>query len=78
VRAAESRGVGLDELTDDEFAEINPALTARVREVLTVTGSIASRDAYGGTAPSRVAEQRERLVTRLAEHRAWTVADRLA
>ena len=71
VRAAESRGVGLDELTDDEFAAINPHLTARVREVLTVDGSIASRDAYGGTAPDRVAEQRDRLVARLAGHRDW-------
>ncbi|WP_424923458.1 argininosuccinate lyase [Actinocrispum wychmicini] len=71
VRTAEARGVGLEELTDDELAAINPALTPRVREVLTVAGSIASRDAYGGTAPDRVAEQRERLVTRLAEHRTW-------
>jgi argininosuccinate lyase len=71
VRVAEARGVGLDELTDGELAGINPQLTPRVREVLTVTGSIASRDAYGGTAPDRVAEQRERLVTRLAEHRTW-------
>ncbi|CAM3866139.1 argininosuccinate lyase [Kibdelosporangium persicum] len=71
VRAAEARGVGLDELTDAEFAEINPRLTPKVRDVLTVAGSIASRDAYGGTAPSRVAEQRERLVARLQDHRAW-------
>ncbi|MFB9304998.1 argininosuccinate lyase [Kibdelosporangium philippinense] len=71
VRAAEARGVGLDELTDAEFAEINANLTPKVRDVLTVSGSIASRDAYGGTAPDRVAEQRERLIVRLAEHRAW-------
>jgi argininosuccinate lyase len=71
VRAAESRGVGLDELTDDEFAAINPHLTPSVRDVLTVDGSIASRDAYGGTAPDRVAEQRDRLVARLAGHREW-------
>nr|WP_255356920.1 argininosuccinate lyase [Kibdelosporangium sp. MJ126-NF4]CEL23455.1 Argininosuccinate lyase [Kibdelosporangium sp. MJ126-NF4]CTQ96836.1 Argininosuccinate lyase (EC 4.3.2.1) [Kibdelosporangium sp. MJ126-NF4] len=71
VRVAEGRGVGLDELTDAEFAEINPSLTPKVRDVLTVAGSIASRDAYGGTAPDRVAEQRERLVVRLGEHRTW-------
>jgi argininosuccinate lyase len=76
VRAAETRGVGLDELTDDELAEINPTLTPQVREVLTVSGSIASRDAYGGTAPDRVAEQRERLVARLAEHRMWVKGTR--
>ncbi|GAB3903084.1 hypothetical protein GCM10029964_094500 [Kibdelosporangium lantanae] len=71
VRAAEGRGVGLEELTDDELADIDPRLTPKVREVLTVPGSISSRDAYGGTAPARVAEQRERLVQRLTEHRTW-------
>ncbi|WP_143532219.1 argininosuccinate lyase [Saccharothrix sp. ALI-22-I] len=61
VRAAEARGVGLEELTDEEFATISPALTPDVRSVLTVEGSIASRDAHGGTAPDRVAEQLKRL-----------------
>jgi argininosuccinate lyase len=71
VRVAEGRGVGLDELTDEEFEKINPALTPKVREVLTVEGSVASRDARGGTAPVRVAEQRVRLVARVAEIRDW-------
>ena len=57
VRAAELRGVGLDELTDDELAAISPELTPLVREVLTIEGSVASRDGRGGTAPNRVAEQ---------------------
>ncbi|MGF2946162.1 argininosuccinate lyase [Mycobacterium sp. Lab-001] len=57
VRAAEARGVGLDELTDDELAAVSPELTPRVREVLTIEGSVCSRDARGGTAPVRVAEQ---------------------
>jgi argininosuccinate lyase len=61
VRVAETRGIGLEELTDEEFATISPALTPDVRSVLTVEGSIASRDAYGGTAPDRVAEQLKRL-----------------
>jgi argininosuccinate lyase len=71
VRVAEGRGVGLDELTDEEFEKINPALTPQVREVLTVEGSVASRDSRGGTAPVRVAEQRARLVQRVAETRHW-------
>ncbi len=65
VRVAERRGVGLDELTDGELAGVDPNLTPAVREVLTVQGSIASRDAKGGTAAARVTEQlagvRERL-----------------
>ena len=57
VKVAEERLVGLDELTDDEFAAINPALTPQVREVLTVEGSVNSRNARGGTAPVQVARQ---------------------
>ena len=53
MRAAEARGVGLEELEDDELAAIHPELTPEVREVLTVDGSVNSRDARGGTAPSR-------------------------
>jgi argininosuccinate lyase len=73
VRAAEARGVGLDELTDDELRACDPALTPDVRSVLTVEGSIASRDAYGGTAPKRVAEQYDRIVGAVIEARGWTV-----
>ncbi|OBK33373.1 argininosuccinate lyase [Mycobacterium sp. 1165196.3] len=62
VRAAEQRSVGLDELTDDELAAISPDLTPRVREVLTIEGSVSSRDARGGTAPARVAEQIETVL----------------
>jgi argininosuccinate lyase len=71
VRVAEARGAGLDELTDEELAAIHPTLTPQVRDVLTVGGSVSSRDARGGTAPARVAEQRERLVERVTEHRDW-------
>lgn len=62
VRAAEQRAVGLDELTDDELATISGDLTPQVREVLTIEGSVASRDARGGTAPARVAEQIETVL----------------
>jgi argininosuccinate lyase len=57
VKVAETRGVGLDDLTDDEFAAISPDLTPDVREVLTIDGSVNSRDARGGTAPIQVAKQ---------------------
>lgn len=57
VRAAEARGVGLADLGDDEFAAIHPTLTGEVRDVLTIEGSVASRDARGGTAPAQVARQ---------------------
>merc|ERR1712034_27045 len=57
VRAAEARGVGLEELEDAELADIHAELTPQVREVLTVEGSVSSRDARGGTAPIQVARQ---------------------
>ncbi|PPJ18930.1 argininosuccinate lyase [Nocardia nova] len=69
VRAAEARGVGLDELTDAEFAAVDPALTPQVREVLTVQGSIASRNSRGGTAGVRVAEQLGEVRATAAEAR---------
>ncbi|RZS29753.1 argininosuccinate lyase [Herbihabitans rhizosphaerae] len=71
VRLAEARGVGLDELTDQELAGAHSALGPEVRSVLTVTGSVASRDAYGGTAPVRVAEQLGRLESRVTDARSW-------
>jgi argininosuccinate lyase len=57
VRAAEARAVGLEELTDAELAGIHAELTPQVRDVLTVYGSVSSRDARGGTAPVQVAKQ---------------------
>jgi argininosuccinate lyase len=69
VRAAEERGVGLDELTDDELAAISPELTPQVRDVLSIEGSVSSRDGRGGTAPTRVAEQLEAVLTSSAELR---------
>jgi argininosuccinate lyase len=57
VRRCEERGVQLWELSDGDLAEISPALTPAVRTVLSVEGSIGSRDARGGTAPQRVTEQ---------------------
>jgi len=71
VKAAESRGVGLDGLTDDDLAAISPHLTPEVRTVLSVAGSVSSRDAVGGTAPARVAEQLAAARARAAEHRRW-------
>ena len=51
----------LHELTDAEFLEIHPVLTGGVREVLTVAGALASRTTAGGTAPSEVVNQLNKL-----------------
>ncbi|QAY74286.1 argininosuccinate lyase [Agromyces protaetiae] len=65
VRAAEQRGVGLEDLDDAALAEVSPLLTPDVREVLTIEGSVASRSGIGGTAPERVAEQFAKLADRV-------------
>ena len=61
VRIAESRGVDLVDLTDEELQSVDKRLLPEVREVLTVDGAVASRDTRGGTARPRVEEQRERV-----------------
>ncbi|MET0725054.1 MAG: argininosuccinate lyase [Leifsonia sp.] len=65
VRYCELNGLDLHEVPDAALAEISPHLTSAVREVLTVDGSIASRDNAPGTAPARVAEQLAQLTTRV-------------
>ena len=74
VQRCEELGVELDGLTDAQLADIHPALTPGVREVLTVAGSVASRDARGGTAPARVQDQLAELGRTVAEHRTWVAA----
>ena len=70
VQIAESRGVELAALTDEELASVSPMLTPQVRDVLLVSGSLASRDTIGGTAPQRVAEQISVLRSEVAQLRA--------
>ena len=72
VRACEERGIELWELSDADLAAVSEHLTPGVRDVLSVEGSLASRDAKGGTAPARVAEQLERVRALTGECRAWT------
>jgi argininosuccinate lyase len=74
VRECERRGIELWDLSDDDLAAISPTLTPDVRTVLTVQGSLASRDAVGGTAPARVAEQLVAAREALASARSWTSA----
>ena len=71
VRLCEERGIELDEMSDADLAGIDGRLTPAVREVLTVAGSIDSRNGVGGTATARVAEQLEAARAELARHREW-------
>ena len=71
VRIAESRGVDLVDLTDEELQSVDKRLLPEVREVLTVDGAVASRDTRGGTARPRVEEQRERVREANKTAREW-------
>jgi len=71
VRRCEELGCDLDDLSDEQLADISPHLTPTVREVLSVEGSIASRSGRGGTAPGRVDEQLAEVRGAAADHRAW-------
>lgn len=73
VKVAEERGIELWDLTDADFASIDAALTPQLRDVLTVEGALASRDAFGGTAPVRVREQLDALEAQTAVARSrWS------
>ncbi|TNU77209.1 argininosuccinate lyase [Miniimonas arenae] len=77
VRACEAHTppIGLEELADAELAAISPRLVPQVREVLTVAGSIASRNGRGGTAPLRVVEQLASAGDAAAWLREWADAE---
>ncbi|OKX77251.1 argininosuccinate lyase [Corynebacterium glutamicum] len=74
VRIAESRGVDLIDLTDEELSGVDARLTPEVREVLTIDGAVASRATRGGTAGVRVAEQRARVDAASTAHAKWARA----
>jgi argininosuccinate lyase len=57
VRYCEERGLDLADLTPQQLSQISPRLQPAVLEVLTVSGSISSRDGRGGTAEARVQDQ---------------------
>ncbi len=65
VRCAADRGVGLADLDLDTLRGFSALIDADVAAVLTLEGSVASRDHAGGTAPAQVraaiARHRERL-----------------
>ena len=60
VRAAEGRGCDLAELSLQELQQFSPLVGDDVFAVLTVDGSLASRNHIGGTAPLQVRAAIER------------------
>lgn len=66
VRYAIGKGVDLSELPLDVLQEFHPDIAQDVYSVLTLQGSVESRQTLGGTAPEQVRYQIERHRTRLA------------
>ncbi|WP_237268420.1 argininosuccinate lyase [Tessaracoccus flavescens] len=71
VRYCEERDITLQDLTAEDLPRISEHLDPGVLDVLTVDGSVASRDGRGGTAPVRVAEQAVELRAVQARLREW-------
>ena len=61
----------LPDVSDEDLIKVSAYLTPDIREVLTVTGALEARKAYGGTAPAQVAEQLTALRAVVDENAAW-------
>jgi len=67
VQYCEARGIELGDLGADDLARISPELAPEALSVLTVEGSIASRNGRGGTAPDAVRAQLAELRSAVGE-----------
>ena len=63
VRECELKGCDLADLTTQELRKFNPAIDDDVHAVLTLEGSVAARSHIGGTAPDRVREAAQRVLS---------------
>jgi argininosuccinate lyase len=54
VKAAEAKGIGLEDLTLADMRKVDPGIDQSVFAVLGVANSVKSRTSFGGTAPANV------------------------
>ena len=54
VAQAESRGIGLEGLTIEDFKTVDERIDSRIHKVLGPENSVKSRTSFGGTAPDNV------------------------
>lgn len=69
VKAAEDRGLDLENLPLEVMQEVEPRITKGVFSVLSVENSVKSRRSYGGTAPQNVAKMARAWARRLEKER---------
>ncbi|MEG1391992.1 MAG: argininosuccinate lyase, partial [Aurantimicrobium sp.] len=67
VQFCETRGIELHEPSDADYLSVNEHLTPEVRSVLTIEGSVNSRNGAGGTAPAQVTKQLSSLTERVKD-----------
>jgi argininosuccinate lyase len=65
VQLCEQQGYALHEPSDEEYLSISEYLTPEVLSVLTIEGSVSSRNGVGGTASSSVERQLVQLTSRV-------------
>ena len=68
VVACEERGIGIEDLSADDLAEIDPRITPDVLPRLTLESAVMRRGGANGTAPARQSDQRARLRSEIAEY----------
>jgi argininosuccinate lyase len=61
----------LGDVSDEDLAKVSEHFTPDVRSVLSVSGALAARDTFGGTAPNRVADQLAALRETVAGDASW-------
>ncbi len=69
VKAAEAKGIDLDQLSLEEMQKVEPRITKAVFSVLSVENSVKSRTSYGGTAPQNVVKMARQWLRRLEKAR---------
>jgi argininosuccinate lyase len=65
VALAEKAGITLPQVPLDEMQKIEAGITEDIFSVLSVENSVASRNSYGGTAPSNVRNMAQSWIKRL-------------
>ena len=76
VRICESRGVGLNRLTDEELQSVHDLLDSGVRQYLDLDGAVAARSTSNGTAPKSVANSIAELAAKFVGHGKWVADER--
>jgi argininosuccinate lyase len=71
VSRCAAKGVELEDLSDEELAEVSPQLVPEVRTVLSVTGALEARTTPGSTGPRPVAKQLTDVQKTIAFRREW-------